>query len=80
MNLNHTSPRQVENLNGLQIYSIEDVSKGDKQVLMVISLVILFFVENSNYNLWKMHLIEGIIFLSWCLHSLITAIIGMERI
>jgi hypothetical protein len=60
MNLNHTSPRQVENLNGLQIYSIEDVSKGDKQVLMVISLVILFFVEklkNSNYNLWKMHLI-----------------------
>jgi hypothetical protein len=43
MNLNHTSPQQVENLNGLQIYSIEDVSKGDKQV--VISLVILFFVE-----------------------------------
>jgi hypothetical protein len=40
--------------------SIEDESKGDKQVLMVISLVILFFVEklkNSNYNLWKMHLI-----------------------
>jgi hypothetical protein len=42
MNLNHTNPRQVENLNGLQIYSIEDVSKGDKQVFNGNQPVILF--------------------------------------
>jgi hypothetical protein len=56
----YKSPRQVENLNGLQIYSIEDVSKGDKQVFNGNQPRNFIFVEklkNSNYNLWKMHLI-----------------------
>ncbi len=55
--VSNNSPKSVENINGLKVYSIEDVSKNNKKVWSEYPYIIFFIeqLECSTYNIWKMN-------------------------